>query len=140
MSLKPKLKYSRHQITVACPEEIEMDSYPGPLSQIITNLVLNALTHAFGEEESGHILISAGKIGDEVELSLGDDGKGIPENCLKHIFEPFVSTRHGQGGSGLGLHIVYNLVSNNLAGSIRCESEVGRGTRFTMRFPVTSPS
>lgn len=140
MSLKPKLKHSRHQISVECSKEIEMDSYPGHLSQIITNLVLNALTHAFGEEESGHIFIRAGKIGDEVELSLGDNGRGIPENNLKHIFKPFFSTRHGQGGSGLGLHIVYNLVSNNLAGSIHCESGIGQGARFTMKFPATSPN
>jgi signal transduction histidine kinase len=140
MSLKPKLKHSRQEISVECPKEIEMDSYPGQLSQIITNLVLNALTHAFGEEEPGHIFIRASKIGSEVELSLGDDGRGIPENNLKHIFEPFFSTRHGQGGSGLGLHIVYNLVGNNLAGSIRCESGIGRGTRFTMKFPATSPN
>lgn len=141
LSLKPQLRNATHEIVVEGADAIDMDSYPGSISQILTNLVLNALTHAFGDgKEHGRISISAGKKGDEVELSLADDGKGIPESDMKHIFEPFFSTRQGQGGSGLGLHIVYNLVTGNLGGRIRCESAIGRGTRFVMAFPAKLPA
>lgn len=140
LSLKPQLKNVTHEITVEGADAMEIDSYPGAISQILTNLLLNALTHAYGDaREHGRIAIRAGKNGDEVELTLADDGKGIAESDLKHIFEPFFSTRQGQGGSGLGLHIVYNLVTGSLGGRIRCESALGRGTRFVMAFPAQSP-
>lgn len=123
-------------IEVACPADLELDGYPGALSQILTNLIMNALVHALDPEQPGRIAIAARLLGpDMVELSVGDDGNGIAPDVLPKIFDPFFTTRRGAGGSGLGLHIVYNLVTGRLHGTIGVESRPGEGTRFTLRFP-----
>ncbi|WP_376959912.1 ATP-binding protein [Azospirillum sp. A26] len=123
-------------IDVACPADLELDGYPGALSQILTNLIMNALVHALDPEQPGRIAIAARLLGpDMVELSVGDDGNGIAPDVLPKIFDPFFTTRRGAGGSGLGLHIVYNLVTGRLHGTIGVESRPGEGTRFTLRFP-----
>lgn len=124
------------QIAVDCPDGIELDGYPGALSQILTNLIMNALIHAIEPEQPGTIAIAARQPDrNSVELSVSDDGAGIPPEVLPKIFDPFFTTRRGAGGSGLGLHIVYNLVTSRLHGSIAVTSTPGRGTRFTLRFP-----
>ncbi|MBK1837087.1 PAS domain S-box protein [Azospirillum sp. YIM B02556] len=136
-SLHPTYK-ARTALTVAvdCPADLELDGYPGALSQILTNLIMNALVHALDPEQTGRISIAAcRKDGDMVELSVGDDGNGIAPEVLPKIFDPFFTTRRGSGGSGLGLHIVYNLVTGRLHGTIGVESRPGRGARFTLRFP-----
>lgn len=123
-------------ISVDCPADLELDGYPGALSQILTNLIMNALIHALDPEQPGRIAISARPCdGDMVELSVADDGNGIAPAVLPKIFDPFFTTRRGSGGSGLGLHIVYNLVTGRLHGTIGVESRPGQGTRFTLRFP-----
>ncbi|WP_452005962.1 sensor histidine kinase [Azospirillum largimobile] len=129
-------------ISVDCPVDLELDGYPGALSQILTNLIMNALIHALDPEQPGGIAISARPCdGDMVELSVADDGNGIAQEVLPKIFDPFFTTRRGSGGSGLGLHIVYNLVTGRLHGTIGVESRPGQGTRFTLRFPrVTDPA
>lgn len=140
LSLKPRLRDCAQRIETEGADGIDMDSYPGPLSQILTNLVLNALTHAFpGNASDGRIAITAKADGDELELSVADNGKGIPPDDLERVFEPFFSTRHGQGGSGLGLHIVYNLATTGLGGRICCDSRVGGGTRFVLQVPLKAP-
>ncbi|XKH36768.1 sensor histidine kinase [Azospirillum doebereinerae] len=136
-SLHPTYK-TRAGLTIAldCPQEIEIDGYPGALSQILTNLVMNALIHALDPARPGLITIAARAAdSDTVELSVADDGRGIPEDVVPKIFDPFFTTRRGSGGSGLGLHIVYNLVTGRLHGSIAVTSEPGEGSRFTLRFP-----
>ena len=129
-------------ISVDCPADLELDGYPGALSQILTNLIMNALIHALDPEQPGRIAISARPCaGDMVELSVADDGNGIAPEVLPKVFDPFFTTRRGSGGSGLGLHIVYNLVTGRLHGTIGVESRPGHGTRFTLRFPrVTDPA
>ena len=123
-------------IDIDCPADLELDGYPGALSQILTNLVMNALVHALDPEQPGRITIAARVMdGDMVELSIGDDGAGIAPEVLPKVFDPFFTTRRGSGGSGLGLHIVYNLVTGRLHGTIGVESRPGEGTRFTLRFP-----
>ncbi|WP_395454956.1 sensor histidine kinase [Azospirillum melinis] len=123
-------------IDVACPADLELDGYPGALSQILTNLIMNALVHALDPEQPGRIAIAARLLGpDMVELSVADDGNGIAPDVLPKIFDPFFTTRRGAGGSGLGLHIVYNLVTGRLHGTIVVDSRPGEGTRFTLRFP-----
>ncbi|WP_247894411.1 ATP-binding protein [Azospirillum sp. B510] len=136
-SLHPTYK-ARTALTIAvdCPADLELDGYPGALSQILTNLIMNALVHALDPDQPGRITIAARPLdGDMVELSLGDDGNGIAPEILPKIFDPFFTTRRGSGGSGLGLHIVYNLVTGRLHGGIGVESRPGEGTRFTLRFP-----
>lgn len=140
-SLSPTLK--REPVTVYCriAAHIELDSYPGPLGQVLINLVNNALIHAFTGRPHGHITIS-GELRDTetVCLVIEDDGNGIPESHLERIFEPFFTTRLGQGGSGLGLSIIYNIVTGLLGGRIDCTSTLGSGTRFTLLLPLRAPT
>lgn len=140
-SLRPRLKRSAVTVNVACPDDFECDSYPGALSQTITNLVINALVHAFDDGRApGTISIEAtGRDDGMVSLTIEDDGEGIAADNLSHIFEAFFTTRRGTGGSGLGLHIVQNAVTRTLAGTISVWSERGTGTRFTIEFPRVAP-
>ncbi len=138
LSLRPRLKHSCHEIVVDCPSELEIDSYPGALSQVLTNLVLNALLHAFPSGATGRITIHARREGTRLELSVSDNGHGIAPEHRPHIFEPFFTTRRGEGGSGLGLHIVYNLVTQTLGGEVRCESALDIGTTFVLDLPLVA--
>ena len=141
LSLRPRLRKTGHRITVECPEHLEIDGYPGAVSQLLTNFLLNSLMHAYDPGEAGHIAIRVG-LPEEgvVELAYEDDGKGIPAELLGRIYDPFFTTRRGTGGSGLGLHVVYNLVAGTLRGQITTESEPGHGTCFRVRFPLRTPS
>lgn len=138
LSLGPKLKRTNYRITVDCPEGLEIDSFPGPLSQVLTNFVMNSVIHGFEGREDGTMRLTATPPDAEgmVELRYEDDGKGIPPDHLRRIFDPFFTTKRGVGGSGLGLNIVYNIVTQTLHGSIRAESEDGRGAAFILRFPA----
>lgn len=135
MSLKPKLKQTAHKIIVDCDKDIIIDSYPSAISQIITNLILNTLTHAYEADQHGTIKIAVIENYENIQLTYGDDGKGIDAALHKKIFEPFFTTKRGQGGTGLGLHIVYNIVTQKLNGIIKVDSAQGRGTRFLITFP-----
>jgi len=138
--LAPQFKRTRHKIDVAIPDEIIMDSYPGAIGQIITNLVLNSLVHGFTDEMDGVISILA-TVGDDqrVLLVVTDNGKGISKQNLPRVFDPFFTTRMGQGGSGLGLNIVFNMVSSTLGGNIQVSSTEGVQTRFTISMPLVAP-
>ena len=106
-----------------------MDSYPGPYGQVLTNLVLNALVHAFPDNRTGAMRLTAKAIGSfQVEIEFADDGIGMSAEVQRRAFEPFFTTRRNRGGTGLGLHIVYNLVTRRLGGRLRLESDMGRGT------------
>ncbi|WP_448205913.1 sensor histidine kinase [Azospirillum sp. sgz302134] len=138
-SLAPQLKRTPHRVTLDCPDGITMDSYPGALSQVVSNLVINALVHAFKPEGAGTIAITVRRDGlASVVLDFADDGEGIPPENLERIFEPFFTTRRTEGGSGLGLHIVYNIVVGTLGGRISVDSQPGRGCRFTIALPLTA--
>jgi len=140
VSLRPALKRSAISLTVDVPPAIQMDSYPGPYGQVLTNLVLNSLAHAFPDRSAGTMRISARRIGTEqVEVQFADDGIGMSEDVQRRAFEPFFTTRRSRGGTGLGLHIVYNLVTRPLGGRLRLESEPGRGTIFVIRLPLVAP-
>jgi signal transduction histidine kinase len=139
-SLRPKLRRTHTQVEIDCPAGLDMDSYPGALSQVVTNLVMNALLHAYDEEQEGTILIKADAMSSQkVRLVVSDDGNGIPRENLERIFEPFFTTKRGNGGSGLGLHIVFNIVFKRLGGNINVDSMVGEGTRFTLTLPCVAP-
>ncbi|OAN49256.1 hypothetical protein A6A04_03840 [Paramagnetospirillum marisnigri] len=137
-SLTPSLKKRRLRVEVSCPPRIEMNSYPGILSQVLTNLVMNALVHAYDEGQTGILAITVEDLGDDVALAFSDDGKGIPAENLPRIFDPFFTTRRSNGGSGLGLHIVFNVVTGSLNGQVDVASAPGRGTTFNLRFPKTA--
>ena len=140
LSLRPRLRKTGHRITVECPAHLEIDGYPGAVSQLLTNFLLNSLMHAYGPGDAGHIAIRVRPPEEGVvELAYSDDGKGIPPELLARIYDPFFTTRRGTGGSGLGLHVVYNLVAGTLRGQISVESEPGRGTCFRVRFPLRAP-
>jgi signal transduction histidine kinase len=138
-SLRPNTKRFRHNISLRT-QEIHIDSFPGAIYQVVSNLVLNALIHAFDApfppEQIGEIRIHALAVSSFLHLSVMDDGNGMNDATRKKVFEPFFTTKRGQGGSGLGLHIVYNLVTKVLNGSIELHSVLGEGTRFDIRIPI----
>ena len=134
-SLAPRLKPTPHRLEILCAPGIRIVTEPGALAQVISNLVLNSLTHAYGEGNAGHLRLLVEREEGGVFLCYGDDGCGIPPGSLPKIFDPFFTTRRGEGGSGLGLHIVYNLVTQTLGGRIAVESELGLGTRFLIHLP-----
>lgn len=139
LTLHPELRRSRHQVLVECAAELRILSYPGAFSQILTNLILNALVHAFAPEDRGTITIGVRQDGERLVLDFRDDGRGIEAAHLPRIFDPFFTTRRDLGGSGLGLHIVYNIVTQRLGGTIVCASAPGQGTRFTITWSGTWP-
>ncbi len=135
-SLRPRITEAGATLHIECPNGITMESYAGPFGQVLTNLILNALQHAFEPSAFGSITITAAlETGDEVELTLADNGKGVPAALHEKIFEPFFTTRRGLGGSGLGLYIVHSLVTRKLGGNIHVSSAAGQGTTFTIRIP-----
>ena len=114
---------------------LEIDSYPGDIWQIVTNFIMNSLLHAFPDpDKGGSIIIEAGRDGDDVVIRYSDNGVGISEENIGKIFNPFFTTKRGNGGSGLGLNIVYNLVTQKFGGRIECFSSPGKETVFTLRF------
>jgi signal transduction histidine kinase len=136
ISLGPTLKRTRHVVNIECPPELQIYSEPGACSQIITNLVMNSVTHGFEDVEAGHIAIAVSAQPEGLLLRYSDDGRGIAAEHLEKIFDPFFTTKRGAGGSGLGLHIVYNLVTQALGGAIACSSTPGKGVVFEIRIPV----
>ncbi|MBF0379768.1 MAG: HAMP domain-containing histidine kinase [Magnetococcales bacterium] len=137
VNLRPKWKRTKHTINVQCPEDISVNSYPGAISQIITNLIVNSLKHAFKDKSEGNINIEVSKKGDMVLMRYRDDGCGMSKESVNKVFEPFFTTARDQGGSGLGMHIVFNLVTQALNGNIECLSTPGEGVLFEILFPAT---
>jgi signal transduction histidine kinase/purine-cytosine permease-like protein len=133
LQLSPKLKTTDCEVLVVGDPDLTLNSYPGAFSQIVTNLVINSLLHAYQPNQQGLITLTFNQVGKELIFEYADDGQGISPENLSRIFEPFFTTRRGKGGSGLGLHIVYNLVSQKLGGTIQCESQLGNGTRFIVK-------
>lgn len=134
LSLKPRFKRRKVKVDVDCPKGLVLRSCPGALAQIVTNLVVNSLTHAYGEEEEGHIRMAVEDRGGSILLTYTDDGCGMDEKIASKIFDPFFTTRRGSGGSGLGMHLAYNLATQTLGGAIKCTSSPGEGTRFDLTF------
>lgn len=137
LSLRPQLKKTKHQVEISCPEDLLVDGFPGAISQIITNLIANSLIHAFEEDDEGSISICCDVSDGQVKIQYTDSGKGMEASIIKRIFEPFFTTNRSNSGSGLGMHIIYNLVKKSLNGNIECKSELGLGTTFNIAFPRT---
>jgi len=136
LSLHAHLRKSKYDIQINCPEELEIYSCPGALSQIITNLIMNSLNHGFENSDEGSVMIDIRERDRNVLIIFGDTGCGISNENLGRIFEPFFTTKRGVGGSGLGMNIVYNLVTQTLKGQISCTSKIGQGTWFEIEFPA----
>jgi DNA-binding response OmpR family regulator len=139
LGLHPRLKQTNHQVTVIGDDTLIIDSYPGAFSQVVTNLVMNSITHAYRKDAQGHLRFDLTQNQNRLILEYTDDGEGIPAENLSKIFDPFFTTARGQGRIGLGLHIVHNLVTQKLKGKIRCESQVGSGTKFILDLPIQIP-
>ena len=140
LTLSPTLKKTAVNVVQNIPAAIRMDSYPGPLGQVVNNLVNNALLHGLEGRNNGTISISAESTAEGwIELIVKDNGVGIPVANLNRIFDPFFTTKLGAGGSGLGLHITHNLVTSLLGGRIQVQSETGIGTSFIISLPTTAP-
>ncbi|HEY9824530.1 MAG TPA: ATP-binding protein, partial [Stenomitos sp.] len=135
LQLSPKLQETPHRIQVEGDRTLVLNSYPGAFSQIVTNLVMNSLVHAYDPDTAGCITLHFTRNTTGLHFEYTDDGCGIPPQNLSKIFEPFFTTKRGKGGSGLGLHIVYNLVTQKLGGTICCNSQVGGGTTFIIELP-----
>lgn len=140
LTLSNRIKRDGHELHLEVEAGLELDSYPGSLGQVLSNLIINAMVHGLHEKAHGLIRISGRAYGpDNVILTVEDNGQGIAKENIDRIFEPFFTTRLGKGGSGLGLHICYNMVTSVLGGSIKVDSEISNGARFTMILPKVAP-
>jgi signal transduction histidine kinase len=140
-SLRPALKKSRTTVSIDVPGQIKLDSYPGAYGQVLTNLFLNAVHHAFPGEREGTIALAAKAPDDDhIEITIADNGVGMTSEVLRQAFDPFFTTRRNAGGTGLGLHIVYNLITQKLGGRLTLESKPGHGTTFRMTLPRLADS
>ncbi|MCW8930082.1 MAG: HAMP domain-containing histidine kinase [Gammaproteobacteria bacterium] len=137
-SLIPAFKKTNIKIVIKCEKNILMESYPGAISQVLTNLMMNSLIHGYNEGEFGEIKITTTTDGEaNVILDYQDDGKGMDKETLSKIFDPFFTTKRGEGGSGLGMHLLYNLTSQKLLGKVNVKSTLNHGVNFSFNFPIT---
>jgi ligand-binding sensor domain-containing protein/signal transduction histidine kinase len=140
LTISNRLKREEHHLHIELPSTIFMDSFPGPYAQVLSNLVINAMVHAFDGRKHGEMWLKADLLNDkQVRLIFSDNGHGISEANLSRIFDPFFTTRLGQGGSGLGLHICYNIINSVLGGSVQVKSALGEGTSFEITLPLIAP-
>nr|WP_316638365.1 ATP-binding protein [uncultured Roseateles sp.] len=138
--LRLSFRQEECRLEIDIPAELELDSYAGPLGQVLTNLVQNALLHGLDGRSDGCISIRVeGHDGQRVRLAVSDNGRGIAPEHQAKIFQPFFTTKLGQGGSGLGLHIVYTIVTGVLGGRIELRSQAGEGSCFVIELPVDGP-
>jgi signal transduction histidine kinase len=138
-SLRPALKTTPILLRVDIPPCISMDSYPGSYGQVLTNLFLNAVVHAFPDGRAGTLTFSARAApANDVEITVADDGIGMDEATKAHAFDPFFTTRRNRGGTGLGLHIIHSLITQSLGGRIGMETAPDRGTVFRIVIPRTA--
>ncbi len=138
--VEPSFKHTPFVIETELCHGLIMNSYPGALGQVLTNLLMNALLHGFEGAERGRVTVRCASLNDqEAELSVSDDGRGMEESVRRRIFDPFFTTKLGTGGSGLGMHIVHSIVTNVLGGQIEVRSTPGQGTQMLMRLPRMAP-
>lgn len=143
LSLKPRLKRTRHQFCIDIDPSMNIVSNPGAISQLLINLIMNSAQHGFSEDMVGHISLKAKRIedqiyGDSLELIYRDNGRGMNEHTVENIYKPFFTMARRSGGSGLGMHICYNLVVKVLGGQIDCHSKPGKGVEFRIIFPTSN--
>ena len=135
-ALRPRLTQAGHTIDLRYDTDIRINGFPGLLNQIITNLVLNSLVHAYDQGEQGHMLLTLRRKDGMAVLTYADDGKGISESSVGHIFTPHFTTKREQGNTGLGLSIIKEIITTRFGGTIECRSTAGKGVIFTIRLPI----
>ncbi len=136
LSLRPRYKKTGHGIEVNCSGDLEIFSYPGAYSQIVGNLVINSLVHGFEGVDKGKMIFDISRKDKTVMFVYRDTGVGMTEEQISKVFDPFYTTKRGKGGTGLGMSIVFNLVTQTLEGTIQCKSTSGKGVEFTMKLPA----
>lgn len=136
LSLSPKWKHTNYKINLSCPDSLEIVSYPGAISQILTQLINNSLSHGFKDRDEGVIHIEFQLVGSSIRLVYSDDGQGIPQDAQSKVFNPFYTINRQLGSAGLGLHIVHNLTTQILKGDIQLISIRNNGTQFIITFPI----
>lgn len=134
-TLSPKFKQTKHTVEIDCSEQLRMSTYPGAISQVITNLVMNSLIHGYEDKNDGVIRIVVAEERGNAVIRYTDDGKGLSEEARQKIFEPFYTTKRGQGGTGLGMHLVYNIVHQRLKGEIFLDPDYQSGAGFRLLIP-----
>jgi signal transduction histidine kinase len=139
-ALRPSFVPLHVNLTQDIPSGIRCDSYPGPLGQVLTNLMQNAVVHGFEGKVDGTVQITATMEADQVTLVVTDDGVGMEPKVLAHAFDPFFTTRLGKGGSGLGLSVSHRIATSVLGGSLSARSTSGSGSQFTLVFPLVAPA
>jgi len=137
LSMHSATKSKAIKITTECAENIKLTCNPGDIAQIITNLIQNALLHAFKNSTEGELVVRVLREDSHLNILFSDNGQGMGQEIVTHIFEPFFTTNRGNGGSGLGLYIIHNVVTQSLKGTIECKSTVGVGTTFSIMIPLT---
>ncbi|MCL9780002.1 ATP-binding protein [Vibrio sp. S4M6] len=140
LTLKPTLIEKDMSIEYECPKPLLVTCDPNNLSRVIDNLLSNAIEHGYKDIKGGVIKLEVAELGEHIQITVKDNGQGISSENLTHIFEPFFTTARNAGGTGLGMHLVYNIVHLNLKGNISCESEPGKGTEFVITMPVNCMS
>lgn len=137
LNLKPNINKNMYELEVFGPLDLEIYSYPGAMAQIINNLIMNSLIHAFSGEQRGKMHFNIEQNKNIIKIMYTDNGKGMPRDIIEKVFEPFFTTNRKDGSTGLGMHIVYNLVTQTLNGRIQCDSKIGEGIIYIIEFPDT---
>jgi signal transduction histidine kinase len=135
-SLQTQFKRTKHQLRVSCDETLMLNGYPGTFAQVVTNLVMNSLTHGFSPDQEGLIDIDVQERDEQCVMTYRDNGRGMSPEVLSRIFDPFFTTNRGGGSTGLGLHVLFNIVTQKFGGTVRCDSSPGQGVAFEIRFPA----
>ncbi len=138
LSLNNKLKQKSIKIDIDIDEQLRIDSEPGPFAQVISNFVMNSVIHGFEGLNTGVILIHASLTDSELIIDYTDDGKGMISENVKKVYEPFFTTKMGSGGSGLGMHVVYNIITQRFKGQINCKSTLGEGVSYNIIIPISA--
>jgi signal transduction histidine kinase len=135
-SLAPNFKKTQHTIDIHCPDDLSIKCAPGVLAQILTNMIMNSLIHGFEDKLKGAIKLDISEQNNNLVINYSDDGRGLEEGTLERHFDAFFTTRRGKGGSGLGTHIMYNLVTQTLGGDIQASSPPDEGLKYKITIPV----
>ncbi len=138
-SMKPDLSQTSYRIDVQVPDDLQMDSFPGAIEQVVTNQINNSVLHGFAGRDHGLITLQAHANGDQVRMVYRDDGCGMSRETRNHVFDPFFTTHLGKGSSGLGMSICYNLVTGRLGGTIEIDSAIDQGTVVALLLPPCAP-